>query len=39
MTTRKVGSNTYTLTYDAENRLTNVSGAASTTFVYDGSLP
>jgi RHS repeat-associated protein len=36
MTTRKVGSNTYTLTYDAENRLTSVSGAASATFVYDG---
>jgi YD repeat-containing protein len=35
-TTRKVGSNTYNLAYDAENRLTSVSGAASATFVYDG---
>jgi YD repeat-containing protein len=26
----------YHLTYDAENRLTGVSGAASATFVYDG---
>jgi RHS repeat-associated protein len=33
---RKVGSSTYNLTYDAENRLTGVSGAASATFVYDG---
>jgi YD repeat-containing protein len=34
--TRKVGSSTYNLTYDAENCLTGVSGAASATFVYDG---
>jgi RHS repeat-associated protein len=27
---------TYTLIYDAENRLTGVSGAATATFVYDG---
>jgi RHS repeat-associated protein len=27
---------TYNLTYDAENRLTGVSGGASATFVYDG---
>jgi YD repeat-containing protein len=27
---------TYDLTYDAENRLTTVSGAASANFVYDG---
>jgi RHS repeat-associated protein len=27
---------TYHLTYDAENRLTGVNGAASATFVYDG---
>ncbi len=27
---------TYNLTYDAENRLTGVSGAATATFVYDG---
>jgi YD repeat-containing protein len=36
MTTRKVGSDTYNLAYDEENRLTSVSGAASATFVYDG---
>jgi hypothetical protein len=33
-TTRKVGSNTYNLIYDAENRLEEVSGAANATFVY-----
>ncbi len=27
---------TYTLSYDAENRLTAVSGAATAAFVYDG---
>jgi RHS repeat-associated protein len=31
-----VGTNTYNLTYDSENRLTGVSGGASATFVYDG---
>ncbi len=36
MTTRTVGSNTYNLTYDAENHLAGVSGAATATFVYDG---
>jgi YD repeat-containing protein len=36
--TQIVGSDTYNLTYDAENRLTNVTGTASATsvFVYDG---
>jgi RHS repeat-associated protein len=34
---RKVGSNiTATYGYDAENRLTSVSGAAAASFVYDG---
>jgi RHS repeat-associated protein len=36
MITRIVGGSTYNLTYDAENRLTGVSGGASATFVYDG---
>ncbi len=36
MVQRKIGSTTYTLAYDAENRLTGVSGGASATFVYDG---
>ncbi len=36
MTTRNVGT-TYTLTYDAENRLTAVSGTGlSASFAYDG---
>jgi YD repeat-containing protein len=34
--TRDVGDNSYTLSYDAENRLVSVSGAATATFVYDG---
>jgi len=34
-TTRNVGSS-YSLAYDAENRLTSVSSPASATFVYDG---
>jgi len=34
--TRNVGGSSYTLSYDAENRLTAVSGAATATFVYDG---
>jgi len=33
---RILGANTLTLTYDAENRLTTVSGATSASFVYDG---
>jgi len=33
---RILGASTLTLTYDAENRLTTVSGAASASFVYDG---
>jgi len=36
MTSRTVLGTSYTLTYDAENRLTGVSGGASATFVYDG---
>jgi RHS repeat-associated protein len=36
MITRIAGASTYNLTYDAENRLTGVSGGASATFVYDG---
>ena len=33
---RSLGGSVYTLSYDAENRLTSVSGAASASFVYDG---
>ncbi|MEI2690983.1 MAG: RHS repeat domain-containing protein [Anaerolineae bacterium] len=34
---RKVGTTSTTIySYDAENRLTSVSGAAAATFVYDG---
>ncbi len=33
---RKSGATTYTLTYDAENRLIGVSGGTSASFVYDG---
>jgi YD repeat-containing protein len=36
VTTRVVGGAGYTLTYDAENRLTAVSGGATASFVYDG---
>ena len=36
-TQRMVGGNTYNLSYDAENRLVGVSGAATATFVYDGT--
>ncbi len=36
MITRNVGGATYNLTYDAENHLVGVSGAATATFVYDG---
>jgi YD repeat-containing protein len=36
MTYRADSPSSYTLTYDAENRLTGVSGGASATFVYDG---
>ena len=31
-----MGGSSYTLSYDAENRLVGVSGAATATFVYDG---
>jgi RHS repeat-associated protein len=36
MTTRTVGGQTFNLSYDAENHLTGVTGAATATFVYDG---
>ena len=36
MTSRHVGSQKFTLTYDAENRLVSVSGAATANFYYDG---
>ncbi|MFQ6059435.1 MAG: hypothetical protein ACE5MB_11225, partial [Anaerolineae bacterium] len=36
MTGRTVSGTGYTLTYDAENRLVQVSGGASADFVYDG---
>jgi YD repeat-containing protein len=36
MTQRVIVGQTYNLTYDAENRLTGVSGAVTATFVYDG---
>src|SRR4030065_456774 len=36
MITRVVAGQTYNLSYDPENRLVGVSGAASATFVYDG---
>ncbi|MFZ1629563.1 MAG: hypothetical protein WAV70_11595, partial [Anaerolineae bacterium] len=35
MRRRKIGASTYTLGYDAENRLTSVSGAATASFLYD----
>ncbi|MFZ1595280.1 MAG: RHS repeat-associated core domain-containing protein, partial [Anaerolineae bacterium] len=35
MRRRTIGGNTYTLTYDDENRLVSVSGAATASFVYD----
>ncbi len=34
--TRSVSGNSYTLSYDAENRLVGVSGAATASYVYDG---
>jgi RHS repeat-associated protein len=36
MVRRNIGLKTYNLAYDAENRLTQVSGAAAATFNYDG---
>ncbi len=36
MTGRTIGGTTYTLSYDAENRLTGVSGSKTATFTYDG---
>jgi RHS repeat-associated protein len=35
MTSRNVNGQSFTLTYDAENRLVSVTGAATATFVYD----
>ncbi len=35
-TTRTEGGSSYTLAYDAENRLVGVSGAITASFVYDG---
>jgi len=36
MTTRHVGTQTFNLAYDAENRLVSVTGAATASFTYDG---
>jgi hypothetical protein len=36
MVRRTIGTNTYNLAYDVENRLTQVSGAAAATFGYEG---
>ncbi len=36
MVSRTTGGQSFTLTYDAENRLVSVSGAVIATFVYDG---
>ena len=36
MTQRIVGGNTYNLTYNGDNRLVSVSGAATNTYVYNG---
>ena len=36
MRRRKLGANTYILTYDAENRLTGMSGGVTSSYVYDG---
>jgi RHS repeat-associated protein len=36
MRRRNIAFNSYTLSYDGENRLTGVSGSATATFVYDG---
>ena len=36
MTTRVIGGSTFNLSYDTENHLTGVSGAATASFVYDG---
>ncbi len=36
VTTRTVGSSVYVLSYDPENRLTGVSGAATANMLYDG---
>jgi RHS repeat-associated protein len=36
MVSRTTGGQSFTLTYDAENRLVSVSGAVSASFVYDG---
>jgi hypothetical protein len=36
MVRRTIGGSVYTLTYDAENRLASISGAATASFSYDG---
>ena len=36
MRRRKLGADTYLLTYDAENRLTAMSGGVTSSYVYDG---
>jgi len=36
LTSRTTSGQSFTLTYDAENRLVSVSGAATASFVYDG---
>jgi hypothetical protein len=36
MTGRSVGGQSYSLTYNAENHLVSVGGAANASFVYDG---
>ena len=36
MTSRQVGGTSYILAYDAENRLSGVSGGTAASFVYDG---
>jgi YD repeat-containing protein len=36
MTSRNVNGQSFTLNYDAENRLVSITGAATATFVYDG---
>ena len=37
MTQRTVNGQTYNLSYDAENRLTGVSGASTASFIYNGN--
>ncbi len=37
MTMRHVGTQTFNLAYDAENRLVSVTGAATASFVHDAN--